>query len=66
MMTPYEHLKAKLDHAKSIDANVVRVDIEELASVIAELEELRKTQITVNQTGNNCAYIKHVDKLVIK
>jgi len=38
MMTPFEHLKAKLEHAKSIDADAVRVDIEELASVLDEVE----------------------------
>ena len=40
-MTPFEHLKAKLKHAQSIDADMVRVDIEELASVLEELKLLK-------------------------
>lgn len=41
MMTPFEHLKAKLKHAQGIDADAVRVDIEELASVLNEVEVAR-------------------------
>jgi len=41
MMTPFEHLKKQLEHAQGIDADAVRVYVEELASVLHEVEVAR-------------------------
>lgn len=65
MMTPFEHLRAKLKHAQGIEADAVRVDIEELASVLDELERLRNMSMVVNQSGDNCTCIKHVGTLYL-
>lgn len=55
-MTPFEHLKAKLEHAKKIDAVAAMVDVEELTSVLDELEGARTKAIDeyMNELCNSC------------
>ena len=40
-MTPYEHLLEVVNHAKHTEADMVKVDVEELASVLEELKRYK-------------------------
>ena len=40
-----DYLKGRLEHAKALEADVVKVDIEEFASVLAALEQMDNLKV---------------------